>query len=168
LLKLKLFSRFWTLVVIAVLLLVSCGGEKESKQNNPLDFTLNDLNGKKYTLNEQKSKVVIIDFWATWCHPCLQSIPIFNLMYSKYKDQEVLILGVGLDNEEKLRKFVKHYKIDYPVLIGNQEVAGKYGVQAIPTTCIIDKSGNLAKKHIGLAPGMQEMLEKEIQLLIKK
>ncbi|MCK4308146.1 TlpA family protein disulfide reductase [candidate division WOR-3 bacterium] len=165
-------SRLCALLLMAVLLSVSCGKkEKEPKgtnQKNPLDFTLKDLEGNEYTLSGQKGKVVIIDFWATWCRPCLQSIPIFISLYDKYKDRGLLVLGVGLDKEESLRKFAKRYNISYPILVGNQEVARKYGVQAIPTTCIIDKSGNLAKKHIGLVPGMQKVLEEEIKSLLEK
>lgn len=157
-------SRFYTLLLMTVLLSVSCE-KKESE--NPLDI-LKDLEGNEYTLSGQKGKVVIIDFWATWCRPCLQSIPIFISLYDKYKDQGLLVLGVGLDKEESLRRFAKQYNISYPILVGNQEVARKYGVQAIPTTCIIDKNGNLADKHVGLIPGMQEALEEKIESLLKK
>ncbi len=165
-------SRLCVLGIMTVLLSVGC--EKKNKksnevsQKNTLDFTLNDLEGNEYTLSKQKGKVVIIDFWATWCGPCLQSIPIFSSLYDKYKDKGLIILGVGLDKEESLKKFAQQNSISYPILVGDQKIATKYGVRAIPTTCVIDKKGNLAEKHIGLIPGMQQILETEIEALLKK
>ena len=152
------------IIVLVVALFVGC--EKKEVEVNPLDFVLKDLQGNEYTLSKLKGKVVIIDFWATWCRPCQQTIPIFNALYDKYKANGVLILGIGLDKEESIRRFTEYNKIDYPVLIGSQEIAKNYGISAIPHTFIIDKHGKVASHHIGFLPNLKTLLEKEIESLI--
>ncbi|MBI4722105.1 MAG: TlpA family protein disulfide reductase [Candidatus Stahlbacteria bacterium] len=156
--------RKLSIVILVVVLFVGC--EKKAAEVNPLEFALKDLQGNEYTLSKLKGKVVIIDFWATWCRPCQQTIPIFNALYDKYKDKGVLILGIGLDKEESLKRFTEYNKISYPVLIGSQEIAKTYSISAIPHTFIIDKKGKVASHHIGFLPDLQTLLEKEIESLL--
>lgn len=154
-------------LIILCLLTILLNCEKNGEKSNPMNFTLNDLvEGNEYTLSKLKGKVVIIDFWATWCKPCQATIPIFKVLYDKYKDKGVLILGIGLDKEEDLRRFIQLHQINYPVLVDNKEIAKKYKIYAIPTTYVIDKRGNIVSHHIGLIPQMQATLEKEIKSLL--
>jgi len=117
-----------------------------------LDFTLKLTDGKDIKLSDHKGKIVIIDFWATWCPPCRRGIPDLVEIQKKYQ-KEVLIIGISLDNETKpdVIPFMKQYRINYPVAYGNMEVVTAFGnIQAIPTSFIIDQAGKIVDKHIGL------------------
>ncbi|MDP2911458.1 MAG: TlpA disulfide reductase family protein, partial [Candidatus Omnitrophota bacterium] len=103
------------------------------------EFTLKDIGGAEIKLSDFKDKVVIIDFWATWCPPCKAEIPHFIDLYSQYKDQGLEIIGISLDfNGEKiLPAFVSKNNINYTILLGGEEVSDLYGgIAAIPTTFI--------------------------------
>lgn len=135
------------------LLILGCGNSAPIKKAP--DFGLQDLNGNTVTLSSLKGKVVILDFWATWCPPCRRGIPDLNDLYHAYKDKGVEILGISLDQGGKddivsgMQKY--NITIDYSVLIGNAEVARLYGgIPAIPTTFILDKEGNIVNKYVGL------------------
>jgi thiol-disulfide isomerase/thioredoxin len=152
-----------------VLLGMGCENGKQSSQKatkSGMDFTLLDLEGKEYTLSKQKAKVTIVDFWATWCGPCVASIPIFNELYEEYKNKGLLVLGVGLDKEDALKKFLGQHKIDYPVLVGSRETAMKFAVRAIPSTFIINGQGEIVSRHVGLAPDLKATIEEEIKKLL--
>jgi len=115
-------------------------------------FTLKLTDGKDIKLSDHKGKIVIIDFWATWCPPCRRGIPDLVEIQKKYQ-KEVLIIGISLDNETKpdVIPFMKQYRINYPVAYGNMEVVTAFGnIQAIPTSFIIDQAGKIVDKHIGL------------------
>ncbi len=116
------------------------------------DFELTDLSGKKVQLSDFKGKVVIIDFWATWCGPCREEIPDFVRLQSKYRQQGLVILGLSLDEggDKKVRSFAEDHDMNYPVLIASPETANLYGgVVGIPTTFVLDRQGRIVKKFIG-------------------
>jgi len=116
------------------------------------DFTLPKLDGTNLSLNELKGKVIILDFWATWCPPCRKMIPDLQKLYTRYKDQGLEVVGISLDegSPESVKSFVENVKIDYHIVLGNREVSKAYGqINAIPTTFIIDKEGMIRDKHIG-------------------
>jgi cytochrome c biogenesis protein CcmG/thiol:disulfide interchange protein DsbE len=127
----------------------------ESHQPAP-DFTLTSLDGERYTLSKLRGKVVLVNFWATWCPPCRREIPDLSRLHTKYKDRDFMVLGISLDeiDPDQIRKFAKNYKISYPVLHGPRselgEIAKSYGgIQAIPTSFLIDKQGNIRARYIG-------------------
>jgi peroxiredoxin len=116
------------------------------------EFALKDISGVERKLSDFKNKVVIIDFWATWCPPCKAEIPHFIDLYSQYKDQGLEIIGISLDfgGEKILPAFINKNNINYTILLGGEEVSDLYGgIAAIPTTFIIDKDGYIRKKYIG-------------------
>ena len=115
-------------------------------------FTLQDLNGKPVSLSDFKGKVVILDFWATWCPPCVIEIPHFIELYEQYKDQGFTMVGISLDREgiSVVKSFVRKYQINYPILMTDGQVDRVYGgITAIPTTFVIDSAGNIRQKYIG-------------------
>jgi cytochrome c-type biogenesis protein len=131
------------------------------------DFTLIDLNGRFRGLSEFKGKVIILDFWATWCPPCRMEIPHFVELYDKYKDKGLEIIGVTLDRngEEIVPPFVEKHNINYVILLGDKQTAGLYGgINAIPTTFVIDREGNIIKKYIGYTD--KEVFEDDINELL--
>ncbi len=109
--------------------------------------------GKKFNLADYKGKVVILDFWATWCGPCREGIPDLISIQENYKGK-VVVIGISLDDErtkENIVPFMKEYGINYPIVFGDSEVLTNYGgINAIPTSFIIDQKGNIVDKNIGL------------------
>jgi len=120
-----------------------------------LNFTLKDLGGKDVKLSSFKGKVILLNFWATWCGPCKIEIPWFNEFHQKYKDKGFLVLGISADDTvEQLKPFVAENKMTYPVLVGKgrddvQEALGP--VWGLPTTLIISRDGKVCHTHMGLA-----------------
>lgn len=115
------------------------------------DFTLKDLNGIEVSLNKFRGKVVLLNFWATWCSPCRGEIPSMVELYKKYKDKGLEIVGVNLDKLGKsgVEKFSLEYKINFPVLLNpSGEVASQYGVVVLPTTIFLDPSGKIKGNRI--------------------
>jgi len=159
------------LPLILFLLIVFCACEqKHPLQGYAPDFTLPDLNGHKVSLSDFRGKIIILDFFTTWCKGCRMLIPSLNRLYQKYKDKNVLILGISLDGfstPEPLSKFLQEEGITYPLLIGNEEVVRKYGgISIIPYIVIIDTQGKIYKVSQGYIEG--EYLEKYIKILLGK
>jgi peroxiredoxin len=131
------------------------------------DFTLADISGKEHSLSDYQGKVVLVDFWATWCRPCVMEIPHLIKLYEDYSSQGFVILGVGLDKKAKLAEFARENGMSYVVLVDERGVTGKlYSVKGIPRTLIIDKKGRIAFDHTGFAPGMEVQMEQEIRTLL--
>ncbi|MBU0759678.1 MAG: TlpA family protein disulfide reductase [Candidatus Omnitrophica bacterium] len=125
--------------------------EKSAYKPAP-DFALMDMFGSERRLSDFRGKVVILDFWATWCPPCRAEIPHFIELYNEYKDEGLEIIGVTMDwnAARQAAPFAMENGINYTVLIGKQEIADLYGgIVSIPTTFIIDRNGNLRKRHVG-------------------
>lgn len=116
------------------------------------EFSLKDASGIKRKLSDFRGSVVIIDFWATWCPPCREEIPHFVELYNQYKDQGLEIIGVSMDQspERVIPGFIEKNNINYTILFGEDKVYDLYGgINAIPTTFIVDKDGNLVRKYMG-------------------
>jgi len=139
------------LVLFLCLLAASCTPVKKKAP----DFNLPDMNDKPVRLSDYQGKVVILDFWATWCGPCRRGIPDFNVLYSDYRGKGLEILGLAMDEDGKagvLKGMQEHaITITYPILIATEEVEKSYGgIEAIPTTFILDKEGNIVARYVGL------------------
>ncbi|MEW5766581.1 MAG: TlpA disulfide reductase family protein [bacterium] len=137
------------------------------KWGNAPDFTLEKLGGGTLTLSALVGKVIVLDFWATWCPPCRAEIPAFVELYSEYKDKGVEIIGLSLDRQGKevVDSFAQKHKINYPLMMATPEVVMAYGgIRSIPTTFLIDQQGNVIKYHVGFAS--KEVFESEIKTLL--
>ena len=127
----------------------------EKEWGDAPDFTLPDLEGNSLTLSDFLGKVIILNFWATWCPPCREEIPDFVQLYDKYEDEGLLIIGVNLDRGDTraVKQFSKDYEINYPIVSGNVNVTQEYGgIRGIPTTFIIDRKGDIKEKYVGYQP----------------
>ena len=115
-------------------------------------WELKDLEGKTVKLADFKGKVVLLNFWATWCPPCRQEIPDLVALQNQYRDKGLVVIGISLDEKgpAPVKAFVNRMKINYPVVMGDQKTAAAYGgIEAIPTTFYIDRAGNVAGVHQG-------------------
>jgi len=148
---------------------VSIASLKPGKDRHPApNFSLKDGDGKTVSLTDYRGKVVLLDFWATWCGPCKIEIPWFIDFQRKNQDKGLVVLGVSMDDEgwEVVKPFAKEMKVNYRLVIGNDQTAQLYGgVDALPTTFLIDRDGRIAAVHVGLADrkaienGIEQLLE---------
>ena len=125
-------------------------------RNRP-EFSLPDLNGQLRTVSEWDGKVVALNFWATWCPPCIKEVPEFVALQEKYQTQGLQFIGIALQQPEEVREFVTEHKVNYPILTGELEViqlAEAYGnhIGALPYTVIIDRNGKIAHVKPGILP----------------
>ena len=129
-----------------------------------LNYTLKDANGKSVKLSDFKGKVIILNFWATWCIPCRAEIPALVELQTKYGPKGLQIVGVSVDDPpEKMKPFVSQYKMNYPALTAfkNEGILDEYGpMVVVPFTSIIRRDGSMCVKHIG--PVTKQAFEKEI------
>jgi len=141
----------------------------ESSTRRP-DFSLPDLRGQMHAISEWDGKVVIINFWATWCPPCLVEIPVFVDLQSQYAARGLQFIGIALDDIEPTQRFVDKLKINYPILVDKYkglEIAQNFGnrMGALPFTVVLDRRGNIIYRHPGEIT--RETLEKVILPLLQ-
>jgi thiol-disulfide isomerase/thioredoxin len=130
-------------------------------------WELKDVDGKTVKSSDFDGKVVILDFWATWCPPCRKEIPGFVELQKQYGDKGLVVVGVSLDEQGPgvVKPFMKQFQINYPVVMGDAKIVQDFGgIEGIPTTFIIDRSGNVIAGHTGFTS--QETFEKEVAPLL--
>ena len=123
----------------------------ESAKIEAIDFKLKDFNGKEVSLSDYKGKKIFLNFWASWCPPCIAEMPEMEELYQETKDSDLVILAVNLsEGTSPIQKFMDSNKYNFQVLFDTDNVvASKYQIVSIPTSFFIDKEGNIAYKHIG-------------------
>lgn len=155
-----------------ILSLCTCSGQDDGVRltsTRAPDFTLQDINGKTVRLKDFRGKVVLLNFFATWCAPCVQELPDFIRLYEKFHGKGFEIVGIGLDMEGAavLAPFAERFRIPYPLLVGTRDVVVGYGdIQGVPTSFFIDKNGFIAGSFIGVRPA--PVLEKNIMQLLEQ
>lgn len=169
------------LIAIGTFSLYSCSGTKtkatakaesgvEAARKPAPNFTLKDENGTNVSLADYKGKVVLLNFWATWCGPCQVEIPWFMQFEQQFKSRGFAVLGVSMDDDgwQAVKPFIASHKVNYRILLGNDVVGNLYGgLDALPTSFVIDREGRLAYTHVGLA-GKNEYLDEIQNLLASK
>jgi peroxiredoxin len=130
------------------------------------DFVLKDQNNMPVKLADYKGKVVLVNFWATWCGPCKSEIPDMVKLYSQYKDKGLVIVGISVDDSpEQLQAFMREFHMNYPVVQMRPEVEDAWGpFYGYPTSFIVARDGSICTKHIG--PATHDQFEAEIKALL--
>ncbi len=140
---------------------------KRGRLNIPApDFTAELLKGGKITLSQLKGNVVELNFWATWCGPCIREMPEMNQLVKRMSGKPVVFLGITAEGTKIVNRFLKKQPFDYKICINGDTPERLYGITAIPTHIIIDRKGNIAYKHIGYIPGLADVIQSEIKILL--
>jgi peroxiredoxin len=134
------------------------------------DFTLRSVDGPNLRLTEQRGRVVLVNFWATWCGPCRQEMPHLNRLYEKYRASGFVLLGVNVDDDTRNAIGVAaKLGVKFPVLLDtDKKVSQLYDLSAMPATVLIDKDGRVRFLHRGYQSGYEETYDKQIREMLKE
>jgi peroxiredoxin len=134
------------------------------------NFTLKSDSGKNIRLSEYRGQVVLVNFWASWCGPCRQEMPALNALQKKYEKLGFTVMGVNLDqNPDDAQKVLRDIPVDFPILYDNENVVSEsYDVDAMPTTVLIDRDGNMRYLHRGYKAGYEDSYENQIKTLVRE
>lgn len=134
------------------------------------DFTLKSKSGKNVRLSDYRGQVVMINFWASWCGPCRQEMPLLEKMHRRYSKLGFVLLGVNVEaDSSKANAYLKDIPVSFPVLYDTNNKASKlYDVSAMPTTIILDRNGKMRFLHQGYKPGYEKDYKKQVKQLIKE
>ena len=131
------------------------------------DLQLNDTQGRPHTLREYRGKVVVVNFWATWCSPCLKEMPALDRLYRKTADQGIEVLGINMgQTAPAIKAFAKRVPVRFPLLVDSDMSAGpKWGVRGLPTTFVVDPKGKIVYETLGDQPWDSPALVEELEAL---
>lgn len=169
--KLNLSRTFLKLVLLCSLSLVAVGPANAASGAKPApNFTLKSLQGKNLKLSEMTGNVVLINFWASWCGPCREEMPLLNALHKKYEPLGFTVLGVNVEEKaDNARGFLNDFPVDFPVLLDNKNQVSKlYNVVAMPTTVVVDRDGNMRFLHKGYKPGDEDKYRKMVKKLVRE
>ncbi len=167
----KMFPR-WSGLLLACLISVFALNHAQAASNKgpAPNFTLKSLSGKNLKLSEMTGNVVLINFWASWCGPCREEMPLLNALHKKYEPLGFTVLGVNVEEKSKnARGFLKDFPVDFPILLDNKnKVSKQYKVVAMPTTVMVDRDGNVRYLHKGYKTGDEKKYRKMIKKLVRE
>lgn len=150
---------------------LSNGAIAASEMNQPApDFTLKSLSGKNIKLSELAGKVVLLNFWASWCAPCRLEMPLLNDLHNKYQALDFVVLGVNVEEQTDLaRSYISQRPVDFPILFDSSNTVSKlYQVVAMPSTVMIDRNGQMRYLHQGYTPGDEKKYAQMLKRLIRE
>lgn len=131
------------------------------------DFALRNSEGVPIKLSDYKGRVVLLNFWATWCHGCVLEIPWFIEFQERYKEKGLAVIGVSIDDSWKpVKMFVEEKKVNYPIVIDNEGVRSLYGLNSMPMTFLISRSGEIAASYVGVVD--KGASESQLRTLLKE
>ncbi|NTW48892.1 MAG: TlpA family protein disulfide reductase [Chlorobiales bacterium] len=160
-------------VLVALWLFMGGSAFAQAVGSDAPDFSATDTQGQKVSLSDLKGKVVLLDFWASWCAPCKQEMPFLIELYKQYKDKGFEVVAVNLDTQEKnMTRFIEQmsaspeFKITFKVISDPKaQIAGKYKLEGMPTTLLIDKQGHIRYRYQGFHPSKKEDYKSDIEQL---
>ena len=177
-------------LAIGVAFITSCSNQRAQKTGSEIEASQADesavapevaeasqyrnlVDGKNISLADMKGRILIVNFWATWCPPCRAEIPGFIELYSEYKDKNVTIIGISVDSGDAVvKKFIESQKINYPIIMSTKKLQADYEkfinqrIKAIPTTIVINQKGEMANVYVGAPRNPKSVFEAEIQKLL--
>jgi thiol-disulfide isomerase/thioredoxin len=158
------------LLVLSVFLVFAPTAYAENIKGPAPDFTLKSRSGENIKLSELRGEVVMINFWASWCAPCRQEMPLLEELYKKYSDLGFTLLAVNVEEDSsKADILLRDIPVTFPVLYDNtNKVTKLYKVVAMPSTIIVDRNGNMRYLHRGYLPGYEEEYKKQVSELIRE
>ena len=163
------YSLRWFIILFASLLLVGTTNAATIKGKAP-NFTLKSNTGKNIKLSELRGQVVLLNFWASWCGPCRQEMPLLEKLQQRYSALGFTVLGVNVEEDpSKAKTLLKDIPVSFPILFDTQNTVSKqYQVLAMPSTVMIDRNGNMRYLHKGYKPGDEAQYKKWIKQLVKE
>lgn len=168
--SMKILKAVCLVVALAVALLASLRSEAVTLQSPAPDFTLRAMQGGNLRLKEQVGQVVMINFWASWCGPCRQEMPLLDKLYARYKPMGFTLLGVNVEPDPTLATgFLDKTPVTFPILLDKDSSVSKlYQVAGMPSTVIVDRKGNLRWVHKGYKPGDENAYLDQVRALIRE
>ncbi|MCZ6855807.1 MAG: TlpA disulfide reductase family protein [Gammaproteobacteria bacterium] len=159
----------WSLVALFTMFFVSHVQAVGVSDKAP-DFTLRSLEGNNLRLEEYRGQVVLINFWASWCGPCRQEMPLLDRLHHRYEDTGFTVLGVNVEGDlEPAQEIVDQTKVTFPVLIDqDQRVSELYDLEAMPSTVVVDRDGVIRYIHLGYKPGDEAKYIEVVKKLIRE
>ena len=159
-----------TRALVSGSLLLAATARADISQGIAPDFTLKSHNGENLRLSELRGEVVMINFWASWCGPCRQEMPLLEELYSEYQPLGFTILGVNVEEDSsKAKAMLSEIPVSFPVLFDNRSQVSKlYDVVAMPSTILVDRDGNVRYLHHGYKPGYEQTYQEQVRTLIRE
>jgi peroxiredoxin len=159
-----------SLLGLAMLAAASAAGARVSPKAMAPDFTLRQIDGPNLRLGEQRGRVVMVNFWATWCGPCRVELPKLATLHDRYRGSGFVLLGVNIDEDPNAaRALAGKMGLKFPVLLDtDKKVVGAYDLNAMPATVLIDKDGRVRHLHRGYREGVEQTYEQQVRELLKE
>jgi peroxiredoxin len=166
----KMLTHRRSLLGIVLLAAAGAAGATVAAKSQAPDFTLRQIDGPNLKLGEQKGRVVMVNFWATWCGPCRVEMPHLSKLFDKYRGSGFVLLGVNIDEDPNAAKALAgKLGIKFPVLLDtDKKVVGAYDLNAMPATVLIDKDGRVRHLHRGYREGVEATYEQQVRDLLKE
>ncbi len=168
-----IMKRLTFIRLIAALTLSVClapCATAETIQGKAPDFTLKSQGGDNIKLSELRGKVVMINFWASWCGPCRQEMPVLDQLYQRYRSLDFIILGVNVEeNSDAAKSLLKDIPVTFPILFDSANNVSKlYKIKGMPSTLLVDRGGNMRHLYMGYQPGYEEEYQQQVRALIRE
>jgi peroxiredoxin len=157
-------------IALALIAAAGAANAKVAQDAQAPDFTLRQIDGPNLRLGEQRGRVVMVNFWATWCGPCRVELPQLARLHDKYRNSGFMLLGVNIDDDPNAAKaLAAKLGLKFPVLFDSEKkVVAAYDLNAMPATVLIDRDGRVRYLHRGYKEGVEQVYEQQVRALLKE